>query len=724
LPTFQPVRSCTAEAPAGEATPVVAAEKETEAPTAAPTAEPTAETSSNAGDRRLGYGAQCIGCDAGISQFIWEQENQTIFGMLVSLVCDVGAITLTVMAASIAFGYSDDKDHVDIKFKRRSKYTKEISHFELTSPLAQDFVNEVLDNAFRDNDGTIPATRATRKLKTGNTKDTDYLKKMFKRSKNYNRLDGDDEDAANFQDVSCWEPEKEQNAAVHWQEFWDQGKTVVQKDAHEKNKWLSKILIPKLCLGIMEDELIIGAWVEVPQLDLISVLPIFISALLLFAALTNTDEGIRHFWRLGWWDDTHDDKIGSACVHAIATFVIGFAILCGYIYLSTKHVIILTDVRVIYVRYQAKARLLLKFMPQLRVDNFRHDHDVSYGSFMTSPPTLYQRATRAPWTPGAVFLQPGIFGLLRMDRMRGNVISIYQVISQLTKTGEKQFLSERAIQEAGVSVQICQQYVQDNMEKALDMVWRITNEQPDDVPGMIPDMYLTSADEKPLFYWSFQEFGYVNSAYNTNSDVVVTSDRVYLYNRSLWKPFDAKTCCCFAICWCTCLWRAISGKKYLRRQSSFLKLEMLLSFCTEVDITAPVWHDPKRWPCACPLLDAVAQWFTMCITCKTCKAVSCDKQTCSPVPKRSGARAQLWMMWRHRYNPTQKDLQLAIRPFSLKDPTLVADVLSACCKLDPRQLEETSLRAEEGIDEIPDYEKVETLRKIMGVTQDIAGRSA
>jgi hypothetical protein len=82
------------------------------------------------------------------------------------------------------------------------------------------------------------------------------------------------------------------------------------------------------------------------------------------------------------------------------------------------------------------------------------------------------------------------------------------------------------------------------------------------------------------------------------------------------------------------------------------------------------------------------------------------------------------MMWRHRYNPTQKDLQLAIRPFSLKDPTLVADVLSACCKLDPRQLEETSLRAEEGIDEIPDYEKVETLRKIMGVTQDIAGRSA
>merc|ERR1719210_1642360 len=120
------------------------------------------------------------------------------------------------------------------------------------------------------------------------------------------------------------------------------------------------------------------------------------------------------------------------------------------------------------------------------------------------------------------------------------------------------------------------------MEKRGPDVWGITHEAEGDVPGTMPELFFTNPDERPIFHWSFKEFGPLSSALNTNTDVVITTGRVYLYSRSIYKEFDAKTCCCFGACWCMCIKKFLRGPKRLQRTSSFLTLPFLLSFSTEM----------------------------------------------------------------------------------------------------------------------------------------------
>jgi hypothetical protein len=288
-------------------------------------------------------------------------------------------------------------------------------------------------------------------------------------------------------DVSAWEPESntavgaeggadgDRTEASYWQEFWNQGKTVIQKESLDPSdsykKWIPKIMIPRKCLGMPDEEKIYGAWVEVPKLDIVILAPLLMTTVLMYVFMVCcTNETVINMYRLEKWDDYHDDKVGSASIWSGSFLVVGFILLIAWLFSSTRHVVVLTDCRVFYIRVQQAVPWLLKFVPQLRLDVFRHDHEITYGSLMTSPPTLYQRATRAPWSPGTIFMQPGIYGLLRLTRARGNVMNVYQTISQLTKPGKPQFLTEKAIQDAGVSVQICRQYVEENMEKVMDHI--------------------------------------------------------------------------------------------------------------------------------------------------------------------------------------------------------------------------------------------------------------
>ncbi|CAK0899325.1 unnamed protein product, partial [Prorocentrum cordatum] len=430
----------------------------------------------------------CAGCTSAYMNKIMENRELDIFGMLVSAVLDIAAVAITIVAASAAFGHVEEKDHVDIQFKRRAKYSAEIAHFELTSPLAQDFINHVLDNTFRANDGEIPGPghpRARRDIDLAyeRARGGSEVKQVVKRGEVAFGLAGDVEDGANFQDVSSWEPETKAypeggvdnvgRESQYWQEFWDQGKTVIHKDSSEQHRWVPRIVVPRKCLGLAEEEKILGAWVEVPMLDVVVLAPLLITTIIMYVFMVFVkEEIIVSMYRLGYWEDAHDDKVGSAAIWSLGFLVVGFILLLAWLFSSTRHVVVLTDCRVFYIRYQAKVWWLLKFVPQLRLDVFRHDHEITYGSLMTSAPTLYQRATRAPWTPGTVFMQPGIFGLLRLTRGRGNVMNVYQTISQLTKPGKPQFLTEKAIQDAGVSVQVCRQYVEDNMQKVMDHIWR------------------------------------------------------------------------------------------------------------------------------------------------------------------------------------------------------------------------------------------------------------
>merc|ERR1719410_934512 len=271
------------------------------------------------------------------------------------------------------------------------------------------------------------------------------------------------------------------------------------------------------------------------------------------------------------------------------------------------------------------------------------------------------------------------------------------------------------IKEAGVSWDVCEAYVQNSMKQFLPDVWRITAFQADDTMGHVPDLFLANADERPLFYWSFKEFGWLSQPTSTNTDVIVTTNRIYKYSRANFKPYDCRTALCFGACYCTLFKRILNGPKYLQRASSFLMLPSLLSFNSEVEVSPPLWYDPLRAPVKVPCWETGCLWLTALCTCVLCsddfEGIECDAETCSIMPRRGAPRAELWMMWRHRFNALQPDLMCRIRPFQLKDRAFVEDLWDAF-NCGARQLEDETKGGD------TDYKRVDMLRKIMGVVQD------
>jgi len=411
-------------------------------------------------------------------------------------------------------------------------------------------------------------------------------------------------------------------------------------------------------------------------------------------------------------------KVMADTTISIVILLVGLVGLYVYYFVAQKHAVILTDRRLFYVRYTDRCRTCCMFQPQVRVDIFRHDKGLTYGSMLTNPPSLYIRCAQVPWTPGRVRIQAGFYGVLQLNRQRGNVLNIFQICCQLVDA-KQTVISEKEIRDAGVSYDVCADYVKNNMEMRLGDVWGITHLQPDDLTGQIPDVFLAHAGEKPLFYWSFKEFGWLSQATSTNTDVVVTTNRLFKYSRANFKPYDCRTALCFGACYCTCIKSLINGPKYLQRSASFLMLPMMLSFNTEVSVSPPVWYDPMRLPVKVPCWETCCAWLTLCFVCKVCGQdgcnpthIDCNRENCSIIPVRGGARAQLWMMWRHRFNALQPDLTCKIRPFLLKDRAFIADLCETIgCG-------SNKVDFDDGVPDEQDYRKVDMLRKIMGVVQD------
>jgi len=234
----------------------------------------------------------------------------------------------------------------------------------------------------------------------------------------------------------------------------------------------------------------------------------------------------------------------------------------------------------------------------------------------------------------------------------------------------------------------------------------------------MPDLFLTNSKEKPVFHWSFKEYGWITSALNTNTDIVVTTGRVYIYNRIHYKQFDCKTSFCFGACWCACIRKWWVGPKRLERSSSFLTLPFLLSFSTEVALNPPLWYDPHHLPVKCPCFETCCGWCTLCMTCQDRSGVVCDKSHCGCIPRRAGPRAQLWMSWRHRFNGIQRDLMSSVRPYVLPDVTFDMDLWEFLGCGAPQ------LQDDGGEDRYENYNMVEMLRKIMGVIQDASRNQA
>lgn len=642
------------------------------------------------------------GCCGGCFQGAWkmrQSKHDEWFGLFISLIVDILTVAQNLAAVASALSYTDEKDHVDIKFSRRLKFTNNLANFLLTQPLAVSFFYTIFDSAYKDPDET--GSTKFEKLKTSTS--------LHKQGR-FDDLGGghDEQNAANFQDVKNFEID---DVSTTWDDFFKKSRMVINSE----NKWVPKIMIPRKCLGIPPEEVVLGAWAERPAITFMLMLPYFTAAVIFWVVWAVVEHPITNNFGV-----PEIGKFGNATLFACIIIFVAWVVLSITQYISVKHVIILTNLRVFYPRYREKCACLGMFTVQLRLDVFRHDHEISYGQMVTNPPTCYMRLSRVPWTPGKIYIQPGIYGLLQVQRLRGNVLNIYQLVSQLTNYS-KPYINEQDIKDAGISWEHCINNVSDALEKRLSDVWTVTHMQADDLPGMTPDIFLSGPEEKPLFYWSFKEIGSLQTPYNTNTDVVVTTGRIYIYKRDLFKAFDCKLCCCFfSPLWCSCWKRLVDGPKRLRRQSSFLDLQFLLSFSTEVAVTLPDFFDPLKTPVIWPCFDTCCRWVTLCMSCSDKSEVECNKETCSIQCRRQGPRAQLWLMWRHRYNSSQPDLACALRPFEMKDKTVVNDCMSKlpCCG------KTEIVRADtQDMDDDPDardYAKIEMLRKIMGVIQDKA----
>mmetsp|Transcript_17562 Transcript_17562/g.39603 ORF Transcript_17562/g.39603 Transcript_17562/m.39603 type:complete len:345 (+) Transcript_17562:3-1037(+) len=270
--------------------------------------------------------------------------------------------------------------------------------------------------------------------------------------------------------------------------------------------------------------------------------------------------------------------------------------------------------------------------------------------------------------PGVVYMQSKL-GVLKLNRENGNAMDVFHVVSQLARRSDAHCITEEKLAQAGVEKGIltkCGKSVESGLFKKrdkkgqeIDGIWDI-HPQATDVVTRSPDIYLCHQDEKPLYHWSGSEAGVLASPYNSMTDVIVTTDRVFLWQRPLLKTFDCKTCLCWGACWCGCLGKCIQASS-LPNTMSFLSYPAMLSFSSESQIDPPLLTNPAHPPVQCPCVDEFCACLTRCVTCSSFCDVAWEK--CGVVPRRPNPRSQLYLLWRSRYNGQQPDLTTVLRPY-------------------------------------------------------------
>lgn len=407
------------------------------------------------------------------------------------------------------------------------------------------------------------------------------------------------------------------NAAEHWDEFI-KGHQLVEILKTAPSTLSFKVHVPIKCLGLLPGEEVIAAWGEVPD-QVPGPLPYMLSA-----------------------------------VGAI------------------QHAVIVTSRRVFSVRVRRRWLIIGKLGKNIRVDVFRHDCDVFFGRLNNNVRNLLFRLAGAKWRPGDVFMQAR-YGVLAMSRAHGNALNVYNTVWQISKLTK--FIEEKDIEEAGVQWKQCTAEAESVLTKKSDKVWSITPE-PDDVWVTDADLHLIDEKEKPAFSWSFKERGPALSPFNFNHSVVVTTGRVFVWSRGVYKPFDCRICCCWTVLWCGCLSevsraaRALFWRERLPSTMSFMTLPSVLSFSTERGIEPPMFccYDPLHPSWQVPCVEELCTAFTLCLTRQT-KCLELDKAQMKKLPGRAGPRTHLWLMWRLKQQAEGQDLEVAchLSPCAMPD---------------------------------------------------------
>jgi len=454
-------------------------------------------------------------------------------------------------------------------------------------------------------------------------------------------------------------------------EDWDQ---FFERDLRTPpaSRWTSKFKVPKRCLGISEDEKVLAAWLEMPLIP---------------PAMTMTDFVLGGFWHV--------------------LFPLG----------KTHHGVVVTDRRLFYMRHKRPLLPLPMLLTDLRVDVFRHDHDIFYGRMERTKIPSVQRLVHAKllleeWLPGRVYVQ-NRFGVLELNRRHGDIGDVYKVVSQLTRVSHK-FIDKTRFKAAGLHWDNCQAVVGKQMTKKSNNLWSV-NPQPDDAVEPSPEIQLHSAEDL-VYSLSVKNIGTVWSKYYRNVDIIITTGRIHVWSRCCYKQFDCAMLHYWCCCWAACL-NPLFPAKNLQNSVEFVSMPVLLSFSTDLTVEPPLWHIPHRTPLQCPCIETCCAMLTRLVA-RDARGI--NKYNMSIIPRRSKPIAELSLIWRLKPSAHAKADMLmlhSIKPHFLnRTAEEIQDLFTELgLSSEDATAKQNCLLHEQDDD---DDDRVETLRRIMAVVQD------
>jgi len=615
----------------------------------------------------------CGGCIAS-GALSYFSNGFDAFKSVLGILADVGTLIFSFVAARHIMGASQSKDVVDMAFMRRLGFRSQTANLDFTQPLAANFMEAVFKMSRSKEAVTRTTTAGTSKAWGNGIKDFEI-----------------------------------ESTIKDWDEFLENESLVLA--GHRR--WMASVKVPARCLGIMHGERIVAAWTETPMVTLMHILPNWLcSMILLFVLICWPHDGASVALVIPGLGSGIVGRVVSALLASIVCFFISLGATHLCLFTAVQHVVIVTDLRIFYIRHRPQCSILCLFGMQLRIDIFRHDCDVFHGRMRSMNASLLHRFAGLRWQPGDVYLQCK-YGMLHLVRARGNALDLFNVISQLTKIPH--YLSRQDLEAAGVRWDFCQEWVAEKLKKKSAEVWTIERSE-DDFVSAAPEIFVSDSTEHPVFAWSFKEKGELSNPHNVNSDIVVTTGRVLIWSRTLFKSFDCKLCCCLALggaCHCVCC-KGVCGMQRLPTSMCFIALSGLMSFTTETTMEPPLWYDPDHPPVKIGCFEALCDNLTRFFTCDRRGFDCSNDETCSFCPRRLGPRSRLSLAWKARLNAQQPDpdLECAIRPYAqLADIGLLTSLglrENSKASQNSRRLQRSHAR------------RLEVLQRVMGVVQSLS----
>eukprot|EP00746_Dinoflagellata_sp_MGD_P037951 gnl/MRDRNA2_/MRDRNA2_191219_c0_seq1.p1 gnl/MRDRNA2_/MRDRNA2_191219_c0~~gnl/MRDRNA2_/MRDRNA2_191219_c0_seq1.p1 ORF type:complete len:565 (-),score=87.67 gnl/MRDRNA2_/MRDRNA2_191219_c0_seq1:379-1893(-) len=403
------------------------------------------------------------------------------------------------------------------------------------------------------------------------------------------------------------------------------------------------------------DEDVIAAWSETPRM--------LLPELLGYVLAIFTASSLLVYWPESLGGPVISPMCSSKPFCPFFTMLVVAVVMIGVIvawrhvsmHFATQCAVIVTDQRVLTVCHQ---KFLCNSGMALRVEMFCHDRGVWYSRMNTRSPSFLERIQGSDWRPGEIVMQ-SIFGVLKLSRMQGNADDVYRVIQLLSQKSEAE-VSEVTVA-AAVGGTVCREDCLAELEQNGEEL-TIMGEDDHGYPQPEEEKIWLLAGETPVFHWQFQEAGLLTSAYNTKTDLIVTTDRIIIWARGVYKTFDCRTCCCYGFWWCACM-QKLFGTRYLPHSMSYLNLSRLQGFSTETTLL------PPYLPITCPCYDTICTVITRFVTCQRLQCCQPDDD-CSCIPYFTPPKTQLWLKFMQMYAKTaQPDLVVSIRPYSLPEFT-------------------------------------------------------